>query len=260
MLPTGADGVRLFDRVAGWRPEKLDPDSVRDAFARPTLEERDRLMASILGTVAAPALNPHDRTIHRAAAALTFLDETSLPEALSSLAVFYGLEADIDRQIEEAFVRPLVGGDRRATPAAVDALDRWLRLSESGQVSPLPEVLRDRALRALERGRTGGLASIIYLARRLVEAGHCGDPEFDRIAEMLGEFRETTGYGPPNGDADIESERAVSLPLVRAECVRLARALERKGVTTEPVHVWRDLAARDPLPEVRDAVRDVADR
>jgi hypothetical protein len=65
------------------------------------------MMASILGIVAAPALGRHDRTVELAEAALTFLDETCLPESLSALPVFYGLTPDIDRRIENAFQRPL---------------------------------------------------------------------------------------------------------------------------------------------------------
>jgi len=217
------------------------------------------MRASALGIVAAPALSRRDRTVERAEAALTFLDETDLPEALSALPVFYGLREDIDLRIENAFRRPLAIGDRRATPAAVDALNRWLYLSEVDQALPLPDVLRDRALRTLERGRTGGLVHIIHLARRLVEAGRCGSSELDRIVEVLDELREETDYGPPVGDADIESDRVVSLPLVRAECVRLARALDGKGVATAPVIAWRDLAVRDPLPEVREAARYTKD-
>lgn len=258
MQPTESDAVRLFRDAAGWRPEKPD-DSLHNAFARQVQEASRGLKASILGIVAAPALGKHDRSVEQAEAALTFLHETGLPEALSSLPVFYGVDANINRRIEEAFVRPLAIGDRRATPAAVDALDRWLHLSKIGRVSPLPAVLRDRALRAFERGRIGGLGSLIYLARRLIEADCCGSAELDRITEVLDELREATDYGPPDGGGHIESDRAVSLPLARAECVRLARALERKGVTTEPVHAWRELAARDPLPEVREATRDVTD-
>jgi len=257
MQPSEADAVRLYGNVAGWRPEELEAGSVDDPFARSAREERGQMMASILGIVAAPALAQHDRTVERAEAALTFLDETDLSEALSALPVFYGLNADIDRRIESAFRRPLAIGDRSVTPAAVDALDRWMRLSVTEQVLPLPDILRDRVLRSLERGQTGGLSHLLYLARRLVEAGRCGNPELDRIVEVLDELREETDYGPPDGDAAVESDWAVSLPLIRAECVRLARALEGKGVTTEPVRVWRDLAARDPLPEVRDAARDV---
>jgi len=257
LRPNEADAVLLFDKVAIWRSKKSSSDPVSDAFVRSSREQSDQMMASVLGIVAAQALAQHDRTIERAKAALTFLDETELPEALSALPVFHGLNESIDSQIEIAFHRPLAAGDRRATPAAVEAIDRWLRLSDAGQASSLPEALRDRALRALERGRIGGgFVALIYLARRLIEAGCCGNTELGRIAELLDELREATGYGQPDGDADVESDRAVSLPLVRAECVRLARALERNGVTTAPVFAWRDLAARDPLPEVRYADRD----
>ncbi|MEH3145108.1 MAG: SIR2 family protein [Methylobacterium frigidaeris] len=260
LQPSEADAVRLFRNVAEWRPKEPASDRIADAFTRPAREESDRIMACILGIVAAPALAKHDRTVERAEAALNFLDETKLPEGLAALPVFYGLNADIDARIVHVFRQPLAIGDRRATPAAVDALDRWLRLSDNSQVSPLPDVLRDRVLRALERGRTGGLANLIYLARRLIEADRCGDPELDRIVEVLDELRAATDYGPPDGDVDVASDRVVSLPFVRAECVRLARALERKGVTTEPVRAWRDLTACDPLPEVRDAARDVTDQ
>lgn len=259
LQPSETDAVRLFDKLAGWRPAMPRSTSVGDIFGRQFHADGNRMTASILGTVAAPALVKHDRTVERAEAALTFLDETSLPEALHALPVFYGLSAGLDRRIENAFRRPLAIGDRRATPASVEALDHWLRLSETGQAPPLPDVLCDRVLRALQRGRTGGLSHLIYLARRLIEAGRFGNAEVGQVTEVLDELHESTNYDPPDGEADIESDRAVSLPLIRAECVRLAIALERKGVIAEPVRAWRNLAARDPLPEVRGAARDLTD-
>jgi hypothetical protein len=216
-------------------------------------------MASTLGRVIAPALARSDRTVERAEAVLAFIEETGLPEALAALSIFYGLSSDVDRQIERAFHRPLAIGDRRITTAAVDALDQWLRLIEVGEAHPIPDLLRDRVLRALERGRIGGLAHLVYLVRRLVETNCCGLPEMDRIAEVLDELREATDYGMPDGDGVIEPDRAVALSLVRAQCVRLARAIEVKGVVVEPVRAWRDLAARDPLPEVRNAADDEVD-
>lgn len=255
--PSEGDAARLFCNVVDWRPKKPPSDHIADALAHSAREEDDKKMASILGMVAAPALARHDRTVERAEAALAFLEETNLPEALSALPVFYGLDANVDRRIENAFRRPLAIGDRRATPAAVNALDRWLQLAETDQAVPLPDALRDRTLRALERGRIGGLAHLVYLARRLIDVGRCDDPELDQIVEVLDELRGATDYGTPDGDADVKSDRAVSLPLVRAECVRLAGALEKKGVTTESARIWRDVAACDPLPEVRNAARDV---
>lgn len=259
LRPNEADAQRLFRNVTNWRPAVTDSESIGDAFSRPFRKERDRMMASVLAVVAAPALSREDRTVERAEAALAFLDETELPETLAALPIFYGLNAQIDERIIGAFRRPLAIGDRGATPAAVDAIDRWLRLAEARLVPELPDVLRDRALRALERRRVGGLAHLIYLARRLIEAGRCGNPELERVTEVLDELRAATEYGPPRGDVDVESDWAVSLPLIRAECVRLALALEQKGLGIEPIRVWRDLAARDPLPEIRHASRDAID-
>lgn len=259
LQPQESDAIRLFRNAAKWRPADPAPVGIGNFFARPAREKSDRRMASVLGIVAAPALAKHDLTVELAKDALAFLDETGLPEALDALPVFYDLNSEVDGLIVNAFRRTLAIGDRRATLAAVNAMDRWLRLTEGDRASPLPDILRDRALRALERGRAGGLVSLVHLARRLVEAGRCGDPELDRIVEVLDELREATNYGDPEGDADVETDRAVSLPVVRAECVRLARALEQRGVTTEPVRIWRDLAAGDPLPEVRNAASRAAE-
>ncbi|WAC29243.1 SIR2 family NAD-dependent protein deacylase [Ancylobacter sp. SL191] len=259
LRPNENDAARLFDNVTKWRPERLPRDPIDEVLSRGIQEKGDKMMASVLGMVAAPALAHHDRTVERAKAALAFMRETELPETLAAFPVFYGLDTDVDLEIANAFRRVLATGDRRATPAAVTAIDLWLRLSEAGEASPLPDVLRNRALRALERGRIGGLASLIYLARRLIVAGCCGDPELDQIVEVLDELRVGTDYGSPDGDIDFESDRAVSLPLIRAECVRLAQALEAEGVATEPVRIWRDVAASDPLPEVRYAARRVVD-
>ncbi|MCT8266856.1 SIR2 family protein [Afifella sp. JA880] len=256
LQPSEADAVRLFRDVVGWGQKKPASESIGDALTRPIQEQNERTIASVLGVVAAPALAPKDRTVERAEEALAFLDKTGLPQALAALPVFHGLDATIDERIVDAFRRSLAIGDRSATPAAVDAVDRWLHLAEAGKAPSLPDILRDRALRALERGRVGGLAHLIYLARRLIEAGRCGGPELSQITEVLEEMLAATEYGPPNGDADIESDRGISLPLVRAECVRLAHALGEKGVTRGSVRAWLKLAACDPLPEVRHAIRD----
>ena len=165
LQPTEADAIRLFRNVVNWRAKEPALDTIGDALAQSDKKKRDRMMALVLGIVAAPALAHRDRTAEQAKAVLKFFNETGLPESLSAWPVFYGLDSETNRQIEHAFYRPLANGDRRATPAAVDALDRWLRLSEREQASPMPDTLRDRALQAMERGRTGGLAHLIYLVR-----------------------------------------------------------------------------------------------
>ncbi|WP_185015554.1 SIR2 family NAD-dependent protein deacylase [Salinisphaera orenii] len=257
LQPSEADAARLFSNVIAWRPKEPDPDPVSNAFIGPEREREERAMASVLGIVAAPALAKCDRTIDRAEATLTFLEETKLSESLAALPMFYGLSQSIDRRIEFVFYGSLSVHDRRISHAAVGALDRWLRLAEQDIVSPLPDALRDHALRALERGRISVLTHLIYFSRRLIEADYCGGAQLDQITEVLEELRAATEYGPPDGDTEIEPDRAVSIPLIRAECVRLATVIERKEEGRQPTQAWLDIAAFDPLPEVRNAAHEL---
>jgi len=52
-------------------------------------------------------------------------------------------------------------------------------------------------------------------------------------------------------DADFDSTRAVSISLVRAECVKLAVALKDRIADDGTLQAWIDEAKSDPLPEVR---------
>jgi hypothetical protein len=55
-------------------------------------------------------------------------------------------------------------------------------------------------------------------------------------------------------DVDRESRFAISVSLARAECVRLAHALHRRGIASESIRGWLNAAETDPLPEVRFAL------
>ena len=68
-----------------------------------------------------------------------------------------------------------------------------------------------------------------------------------RISEALGDLIAETAYE----EIDLDSQIAVSVSLIRAECVRLARALQRSGTDSPNISRWLADAAVDPLPEVR---------
>jgi hypothetical protein len=52
-------------------------------------------------------------------------------------------------------------------------------------------------------------------------------------------------------DVEFDSARAVSISLVRAECVKLAIALKDRVADDGTLQAWIDEARSDPLPEVR---------
>ena len=79
--------------------------------------------------------------------------------------------------------------------------------------------------------------------------GHraCDGP---RLEEALADLMAETSYDK----VEIDSKRAVSISLVRAACVRLARVLQDSGSGGVFAKAWLNIASTDPLPEVRFAL------
>jgi len=58
---------------------------------------------------------------------------------------------------------------------------------------------------------------------------------------------------------DIESRKAVSNSLVRAQCVKLANALMTAGAQSHVLSDWIEQSKSDPLPEVRFSLEGYSD-
>jgi hypothetical protein len=65
--------------------------------------------------------------------------------------------------------------------------------------------------------------------------------------ETISEIRHEVRYE----DVALDTMDAVSAPLVRAECLRLAFALNERVADDGSLQTWIDEASTDPLPEVR---------
>lgn len=70
------------------------------------------------------------------------------------------------------------------------------------------------------------------------------------LDEALGDLIAETAYDR----VDYDSRDAASVSLVRAECVRLARALQNSAAGGANADAWLSIADTDPLPEVRYAL------
>lgn len=142
--------------------------------------------------------------------------------------------------------------DHRDVAAAASGIDLWLRLAGESGVAHLPQSLSEYALSALERQRESGLATVVYLVGRLVNAGRYKDEHLARITHVLDELYQTLDYRA----IDPESRFAISASLLRAACVRLSHSLRAVGITTQPITTWLEAASSDPLPEVRYALAE----
>jgi hypothetical protein len=82
---------------------------------------------------------------------------------------------------------------------------------------------------------------------KLIEHGVLLENDRSRITYLLGEMLVEYQYEK----IDPESRQAITVSLIRAECVRIANALKITDAAADSVVAWLDAMNSDPLPEVR---------
>jgi hypothetical protein len=153
------------------------------------------------------------------------------------------------------FLRSAINGrEHDEVAGGVSGLLRWLSLAEK-RGGTVPRVLVEQVISALSTRREIGLGNILHCTRLLFGRGALSSDDIARVQAALGDLWDEASYGfvAPG------SKAAISLPYVRAECVRLSDALLQNGIESAEVRAWVDCAATDPLPDVRFASENVAE-
>jgi hypothetical protein len=94
------------------------------------------------------------------------------------------------------------------------------------------------------------LQAMLSSALSLLKEGFLATEDLSRLLKALDQIRLEFRYE----NVDFDSVRAVSVSLVRAECVKLAVALKDCIADGDLLQAWKDEASADPLPEVRFSV------
>ena len=92
-----------------------------------------------------------------------------------------------------------------------------------------------------------GLAAMLGAALTLIRHNVLLAEDVQRLMQTMAWIRRELRYE----DVDFDTMEAVSVSLVRAECVKLAVALKGRVADEEILRAWIDEAKGDPLPEVR---------
>ncbi len=85
------------------------------------------------------------------------------------------------------------------------------------------------------------------LSSALIKDGTLTGEDMTRLTCTLSDLREDTKYS----SVLLDSRRAVSISLVRQQCVRLAQLLKQKISDDGTLDGWLEEGHSDPLPEVR---------
>jgi hypothetical protein len=225
-------------------------DPIGASFLRTFHDAIRNVLGDALAFTIAPAMRATDFTESRSAAALTLISTGTVKRARACLPYFANAGDAVLAEIVQSIRRGLIGSSFDDVAGATAAVEIWIKLASNGTVPTLPEQLVEQVISAVETRREIGLNCLLQCARRLAEASMLAPAHASRLSEALGDLLAETAYET----IDPDSREAVSVSLVRAECVRLARTLDHLGIPGGPPAAWLSAADTDPLPEVRFAL------
>ncbi|MDT7953905.1 MAG: hypothetical protein RQ966_20595, partial [Acetobacteraceae bacterium] len=249
LRPTREQALRLFDEMATWRERPIDAGGLMEASDRVLQKRAKRRAGETLAFAVVPQFASEDFTEARVQSLLAPNSGISASSLLPALPYLVMHEHETLPEVTARLRRAMVADDFDEVAGAVMAVETWARLEREECAPALPQQLTDRLMFAIETQQREGLQGLVWCARKLVEAGKLsGDTA--RLNEALGDLLVGTGYDT----IEPESRAAITISVVRAECVRLARVLEECGAGGQPVAAWLEAATADPLPEVRFAL------
>jgi len=112
--------------------------------------------------------------------------------------------------------------------------------------------LIEQLLSMIETRQEEALHILLNAAVSLVKDRMLTGEDVSRLMRSLSDLRDDTQYA----EVILSSRRAVSISLVRQQCVRLAKILEQKVADDGTLQGWLEDGQSDPLPEVRFATLD----
>ncbi len=251
LLPRPERAVHLFDELMAWRPsQRTGNDPLKASMVRSFEDQARRIMGDAISLAVVPAMNASDLTNERANAFLRMIEEAGIVRAKGCLPYFLSTSPNLESDIVRLLRRGIIGSTFDDVVGATTAIDKWIDRLATGTAPSLPEQLVEQVVSAVESRREPGLIVLLQCVRRLTEENLLGMPRAARLVEALDDLLVETAYAR----IDPDTREAVSISLVRAECVQLAHALDRIGVGGAIAAAWIAAALTDPLPEVRFAL------
>jgi hypothetical protein len=252
VLPSHSQAVRIFREMTEWRPfsstESIDPFGA--SFARSFEDAIRGLIGDALAIAIVPAIAVEDLSEERALALLTLIGEGSVRRAVAALPYFANSARTVLTEIVQCVRRGIIGQSFEDVASATAAIETWTRLELTRKLPALPQQLVEQVFSAVETRRAIGLQALLQCARRLVETKKARAGDYARLEGALADLLTETMY--ENFASD--SREAVSVSLIRTECVRLADALRNHCESGSSTATWLQIAETDPLPEVRFAL------
>jgi len=243
-LPSSKQALSYFGKLISWRA-KTDN---KDLFGY-TAQKNEQLSNSIgkaLAWAVVPALPVEALKRENFNSLLAFYAEVDAPDAIIALSHFAAHDDSFAAQVEKLIRQGLQGQNSDKVASSAFALLRWRGIGASLATNRLTSLL----VNLLGTNLGGGLPALLWTARQMYIKDYLPNDNIKSLMENIPLVFESADYQ----NISPSSREAVSISLVRAECVRLAKSILDKSPKESPelLKILEE-AERDPLPEVRFA-------
>jgi hypothetical protein len=209
-----------------------------------------QLVGEALTETIVPSIRKQHLTKDRAEKLLQLITEGQVFTAIQALPHFARANGSAADQLVGVIRRAVTSPRLEEATSGIIAVGNWANLDATANERSLPNGLVGLIVSAIETRRETILPALLHCALKLVEKQRIRKSDLKLICNSLDALAQETVYDV----VDPASRTAVSLSIIRANCVQLANAIHSRGHHDGALKKWLDLAQNDPLPEVRYAL------
>jgi hypothetical protein len=243
--PDEDQAIDYFSRLVTWRVKHGDNDSL--GFSEKEEECKCKWIGAALARSVVPGLPAAALTEENFGKLHSFYSEVDSPEAVIAFVYFSAENACFADRVEKLIRQGLQEQGAKKVAYSSYALLKWRELEGD---SPATSRLISRLVYLIGSNRMIGLPALLWAANQMYNNNYLSEGDIGSLVEILPVIFDNADYR----SISHVSQEAVSISLVRAACVRLARdiLINHQGEDSELLRVLEE-AKQDALPEVRFA-------
>ena len=250
ILPTPEQAIALFDHLVSWRYSESNDMTY---FARDYFKEKriaDAIGAA-LRTAIIPMLPDEAINQNRFNALCKFINEVKFDASVTALIPFVLHNRDWNEEVQRIIRSGLRSENYESVEYSAVAIFDWGHALDSDK--SLIRSLIQRLIYMIHLSNFLALGTIIGTINEMYNELWLTDDDINNLIECLPELFEKTDYNNFKED----NEDVIGIPLIRVQCVKLARdILKRRDESIPALENILKTAREDALPEVRFAELD----
>ena len=208
------------------------------------------VIGSVIADAILPVFSPSTLTPEENQRLIDWVENGGIPSSMEILPALVRLDSNLYTFAEEKLRRGLASRQQDSLRAALSGVNRWITMSSSDALFPLPQSLARAVVGIVANRRHPLLHFAIHTAKTLAQNKLLTDEEIATLIDSLEDLQYETNYA--NWDETHPETHCISF--IRSNCVCLSQTLLNAGHSAPQLTRWLNEAKTDPVPEVRYAL------